>query len=453
MPKLLIISRSHNPLGGADRIVSDLCRELPSRGWHTVLGLTRGATFDDPDAYQQVHRDLPTVEIDGTLGMRSARLKSLHKVIEKTRPDVVLSMRVFDAYQVVAQRKAANLLKSPRLAVGVRAYESPYISDVQRCRANIDLCVTSGNLIADACRKIGGMASERVESIGGGVHPPKHGAMPRQTQALKGNAPIRLLYAGRLEQHQKRALDLIPFTQTLMNDGIDFQLDICGAGPEQERIASQLKPQIDSGKVKMHGWVDQADLFDRFYPNADCFVHFSAWEGVTISPREAMAHGVVAVISEFTGLHSERQFRHGINSLIFPVGQPEIAAKRVSELLSTSGLMRRLSESAMESQTGRYSYSGALDAWRDALDNCMSLPSVVGEFPNIPEHLNGRLSQSGVPTSVQLWLRGVLRIPVIHSTPGSEWPTASGLMSKIEQAEIEEFGRNFDAEKKLESTP
>ena len=443
MPRLLIISRSHNPLGGADRIIADLCRELPSRGWDTILGLTRGAKFDDPDAYRRVHRDLPTVDIDGTLGTRVARLQSLDSAIEKTSPDVVLSMRVFDAWDAVARRKTSRPTTAPRLAVGVRAFEAPYISDVRRFRANVDLCVTSGNLIAEACRSIAGIDEERVESIGGGVHPPKQAVQPRESRT-----PIRLLYAGRLEQHQKRALDLIPFVQSLVTAGILFRLDICGAGPEEEQIAAELKPLITSGCVAMHGWVSQADLYDRFYPAADCFVHLAAWEGITISPREAMAHGVVPVISEFTGLHAEGQFLDRINCLTFPVGRPDAAAQRVGELVSESKLLSRLSTAAMESQTGRYAFAGSIDAWRDALDKCLCMPPVVGSFPHVPERLDGRLSQWGVPNSLQLKVRQWLNKPVRHDSPGSEWPTASGLMTTDERQEIESFGNRFEVDQK-----
>jgi hypothetical protein len=199
----------------------------------------------------------------------------------------------------------------------------------------------------------------------------------------------------------------------------------------------------------MHGWVNQTDLCSRFYATADCFVHFAAWEGVTIAPREAMAHGVVPVISEFTGIYAERQFLNNVNSLMFPVGRPDLAAEQVLKLCSTAGLSRRLSTAAMQSQTGRYSYEGAMDAWRDALNQCLSLPPKAGRFPKIPERLNGRLTNWGVPSAVQLVVRNLLKKPVRHSEPGSEWPTASGLITTDEQQEIVVFANEFEAEQRL----
>ena len=429
--RLLIVSRCHTPHGGADRIIADLCRELPQRGWQVTLGLTRGNRFNQIEPYRAIHGDLPILEIDGRMGTRGA--------------DIVLSMRVFDAYEAVARLKAADINSAPRLAVGVRAFEAPYISDVRRCQANIDFCVTSGRLIAEACREIGGMPEERVESIGGGVHPPRSNAKPKSPAA-----PIRLLYAGRIERPQKRAEDIIPLVKWLDRNRVEFKLDICGDGPEEPALAVELQSFIERGSVQMHGWVNQDRLYSHFYPHADCFIHFAAWEGVTIAPREAMAHGVVPVISEFIGLHTERQFVNELNSLTFPVGSPEIAASQVRRLQETPQLLRRLSAAAIKSQTGRYSFEGALDAWCDALDRCLELPAKRGGFPRVPERLHGRLTRFGVPTPIQSCMRTIFKMPVSHQSPGSEWPTASGLASEAEIAEVAEFGYKREAQRKRE---
>jgi glycosyltransferase involved in cell wall biosynthesis len=440
LSRLLIVSRSHNPLGGADRIIADLCRELPARGWDTVLGLTRGARFDDPDAYRQVHQDLPTVEIDGTFGTRGCRLKALQSTIRRVAPDVVLSMRVFDTYEAVARLKTSGPAKAPRLMVGVRVFESPYIHDVRQWSRNIDFCVTSGQLVAAACRQLGQMESERVESIPGGVAGPMPPVEPRQTLN-----PVRLLYAGRLEQSQKRVLDLVEFVQELVKRNVTFELDVCGAGPEESQLRRSLAAEADKGIVLFHGWVSQQQLYERFYPRADCFVHFAAWEGVTISPREAMAHGVIPVISEFTGLRTEGQFIHEVNSLLFPVGCPQKAADCVARLVADRALSHRLSLSAMQSQTGRYSHEGALDAWRDALIRCRELPAKTGFIPTVPENLDGRLTRWGVPAQLQLTVRNLLGWPAVqHFEPGSEWPTSSGTLTAEMRDKIERFAAEFE---------
>jgi hypothetical protein len=177
----------------------------------------------------------------------------------------------------------------------------------------------------------------------------------------------------------------------------------------------------------MHGWLGREELYSRLYPQSDCFVHFAAWEGMTIAPREAMAHGAVPVISRFAGLETEGQFIEGRTALTFPVGDVAAAACCASRLVGEPGLLSALSRQAMQSQQGRYSFRGAIDAWSNALERCLELPCQQGPLPRIPERLGGRLTSLGVPAAWQARLREVLRRPVHHASPGSEWPTSSGL--------------------------
>ncbi len=441
MRRLLIISRSHNPLGGADRIIADLCRELPSHQWETILGLTKGARFDDPQGYLSVHQGLNAIEIDGTFGSREARLKSLIKCIRSVRPDIVLSMRVFDAYEAICQLKHRDLKTAPRLAVGVRALEPAYIYDVRLFRKNIDLCVTSGKLIAALCVTKGGLSEDRVESIGGGVAPPQKPVRPRQLAENNHTRPIRLLYAGRLEAPQKRALDLIPLIRQLLAEGLHFTLDICGAGPEEETLKKDL---ASLSQVTFHGWVDQHTLYEHFYPTADVFLHFAAWEGITISPREAMIHGCVPVISRFPGIQYEGHFINGVNCLQFAIGEISSACACIKKLACESGRLTELSANALASQTGRYTFTGAIEAWANALDHCLEKPKQFGDYPEIAEWISGRLSRLGVPARLQVWMRKLTRRPILHATPGSEWPTASGLMTVDASRHIMEEAQNLE---------
>lgn len=427
--RLLIISRCSNPHGGADRIIADLCRELPSRGWKVTLGLTKGAQHNVPDRYRDVYPDLPIVEIDGTLGTRESRLRSIKNTIDQHSPDVVLSMRVFDAYEAVANAKTQ---RDVRLVVGVRAFEDPYLSDVKRYRHLIDGCVTSGKLLAKACSAFSLMDPQRVVSIAGGIHPPDI-AVNRPSIAER---PICLLYAGRIAIEQKRCLDLPLLLKELKHRQILFELDVAGAGPDEQELRERLREFESDYPIRFHGWVDRETLYAEHYRTADLMIHFAAWEGVTIAPREAMAHGVVPVISRFDGLRAEGQFIDGMNSLTFPVGDVGAAASCVEKIVGNPDLFERLSQRASNSQTGTYSFEGSIGAWDQALRNSLRQPRCIGTVPKIPESLPGRLTNMGIPVNWQTRIRTWTGRPVVHHSPGSEWPTSSGLLSEDESRQI-----------------
>src|SRR5712691_7385622 len=116
MPKntVLICSPSYALRGGVESIINDLCRELPQHGWQTILALGRGNRFNDPTAYSSMYPDLPIIEVDGTAGTRLGRIKSLIEVFKNISPAVVLSARIFDAYEAVAVLKQGA--RAPRLA-------------------------------------------------------------------------------------------------------------------------------------------------------------------------------------------------------------------------------------------------------------------------------------------------------------------------------------------------
>ncbi|WP_182864985.1 glycosyltransferase family 4 protein [Rhodopirellula sp. JC639] len=430
--RLLIVSRCSNPHGGADRIIADLCRNLPHHGWEVTLGLTKGASFNDPEGYRSVYPDLPIVEIDGTLGTRSSRLTAIKKVIDEVRPDVVLSMRVFDAYEVVAKEKQNRGI---RLVVGVRAFEDDYLSDVKRYRDHIDGCVTSGKLVAEACCRFANLERQRVISIAGGVHAPEC-AVSRQP--IVGR-PVRLLYAGRIEKEQKRCQDLPLLLAELERRSIEFELDVAGTGPSESELRNQLSQFGDRHAIRFHGWVDRETLYRDQYRKADLFVHFAAWEGVTIAPREAMAHGCVPVISRFPGLVTEGQFVDETNCLTFPVGDPVAAAGCVERLVGEPELITRLSEQAKRSQSGCYSFDGSIVAWDAAFRSWLDAPMRSGVVPVINEKLPGRLTDLGVPASVQNTFRKWAGRPVRHRSPGSEWPTSSGLLTDDESRQIDQI--------------
>ncbi len=285
MKRLLICSPSHAIVGGVETIVNNLCRELPKHGWDAILALGKGSRFNDVGKYRAAYPDLPIAEIDGTKGTRQGRLEALAQLIEGVRPNVVLSARIFDAYEVVGELKKHK--PNLRLAVTIQAYEPHYLYNLRAYRESVDLCVTSGNLIRLAAIHWSNFPEDRVVSIPGGVSAPRVGIGPRYPRS-----PIRIGYVGRLDQEQKRILDAEPFLRELDRNGIDYALDVVGTGPYETELSHRLTGWVAQGRVKFHGWQSKDRLYSELFPKMDCIIHFAHTEGVTIAPREAMAHGV-----------------------------------------------------------------------------------------------------------------------------------------------------------------
>jgi glycosyltransferase involved in cell wall biosynthesis len=289
MNTVLICSPSNSLHGGVENIVKDLCNSLPSRGWEPTLALGKGSRFNDVEAYKKKYSDLPIIEVDGTRGTRVSRLKSLTDVIRRVQPQVVLSARIFDAYEAVSALKSHQ--KVPRLAVTIQAYEAPYFFDARLYRNNIDFCVTAGDLTRTVVTRWCGLPEERVASIPNGVNLPIVAAEPRRF-----SPPLRIGYVGRLDEEQKRISDLAPFLREVDGFAKEYTLDIIGTGPCESQLKQDLSMWVDRRQVRFHGWQNRDTLYNSFYPSLDCLIHFAHTEGVPLAPGEALMHGIVPVI-------------------------------------------------------------------------------------------------------------------------------------------------------------
>lgn len=434
MRRLLVLTPARSAVGGVEVMINGMARGLPGRGWEVMVGCCSAPRFDRIDEYRRWNPNLTLVEIDGAKGTRQARIESLVKTIKQVRPDVVLSARIYDAYE--AARRLKKRRYPFRFAITIQAFEPPYFFDARANRNVIDLCVTGGILARETVVEWSGLPAERVVDIPAGVLPPQKRPEPRTRRV-----PIRIAYLGRLIHTQKRIKDCLPFVTALDDLGVEYRFGLYGHGPEQAALSNALDPWVQSGKVFFEPWVTHDQIYDRVMPETDCVINFADFEGVPVAIREAMVHGAVPVMAAYEGCFSERIFTHGENALLFPVGDPRRAADLVRRLAREEGLLRRLSLAAMRSLTGKHLYEDTMDAWAQALTRCVSLPPKYGPFEGPPLLPDGRLARLGLPPWLAQRLRDLIGRRSVHLASGDEWPTNSHQTTAAAAQEIKEFAR------------
>ena len=182
-------------------------------------------------------------------------------------------------------------------------------------------------------------------------------------------------------------------------------------------------------------------------------MNFSPTEGVTIAPREALIHGVVCVLSRFPGLQLEGLFVHGHNALTFPTGDTKMAAQHLISLQREPGLLERLSTNALQAQKGKYTFQGAADAWADALNRCMAMPSKVDSNFRLKAEPAGRLEAWGLPGAIADRVRWWLGREAIPLDPGAEWPHGRVPVPLGEQGRLESWAAGLESQLKYQDTP
>ena len=105
---------------------------------------------------------------------------------------------------------------------------------------------------------------------------------------------IRILYSGRIEEHQKRISTLPILAKELNNRGVTFELRIVGDGPAMDSIKNQTRPLPN---VNLIGPVPPNEVHDHL-KWADLWVLPSRFEGQSVAMLEALAAGCLPIVTK-----------------------------------------------------------------------------------------------------------------------------------------------------------
>lgn len=186
----------------------------------------------------------------------------------------------------------------------------------------------------------------RLAVVPNGVPVPAPAGPERQARVRRSlglaDGEVAVLFAGRLEQ-RKDPLGAVSAVEAARADGAEVVLLIAGGGPlEREVFARQ------SAGVRPLG--HRSDLED-LYAASDLFLLPSHREGMSFALLEAMAHGLVPVVSDGPG-HAETVGDAGV---VFPVGDLRAMSDRLAGLAADPAARERLGGAARERVSAKLS--------------------------------------------------------------------------------------------------
>lgn len=123
------------------------------------------------------------------------------------------------------------------------------------------------------------------------------------------NGPIRILFTGGFGQ-RKGSLLIIESIKKLLEQGINFQLDIVGSIISDFALPTWFTNQP---QVKLHGYIPQNEL-KSYFKNADIYIFPSYSEGAAQSLKEAMTAGLPVISTKQSG----GPIIHGKNGWLIP---------------------------------------------------------------------------------------------------------------------------------------
>jgi len=178
---------------------------------------------------------------------------------------------------------------------------------------------------------------KRLITIPYGVHVPE--TIPERPP--DDNRPIRLVYAGRLIQYQKRILDIPKIMGLLKGKDVPFEFTIMGNGPHEKKLIDECRRTAGQNVVNFLGAVPY-DRVPEILSGKDLFILTSKFEGTPVSLLEAMAQGCVPVV---TDIHSgiPDLIKNNVNGYKVPVGDINTFAERIVTLKEDLNLRRQMS--------------------------------------------------------------------------------------------------------------
>lgn len=188
----------------------------------------------------------------------------------------------------------------------------------------------------------------------------------------KPEDPIRLLYAGRIVEEQKRVSELPKLAEELVKQGVNFHLRIVGDGKKKAELRNRIR-QLDEkvrSRISLENSFPPHEMSEN-YLSTDVCVLVSEYEGTSIFMLEGMAHGCVPVVTRVSG--TAAVIRPGENGFCEPVGDLSAQAAAIKRLDDDRELLKTMSAGAHDSAQA-YSFEKYIDWYQDLLPQVWQEP-------------------------------------------------------------------------------
>lgn len=192
---------------------------------------------------------------------------------------------------------------------------------------------------------------------------------------------LRLIWAGRMVEGQKRVSDLPAIAALLEDRGVPFTLSLYGDGPARASIERGVQGTAAESRVVFHGWRPPNEVAAAM-ARADLLLLPSNYEGMSVSVMEALSVGCGVVASRISGIEDVETNPLAARCLwVYDVGDVRSAADRVVTAAATPREVRR--ESAHELAVAEFSLDRCVGRYADLLRTLSprrERPSIWGDL-------------------------------------------------------------------------
>ena len=334
-------------LGGSTTFLCNLGGELIRRGISCYI-------FSDGSAHPLgkdfESRQIPVSVQDSRRAIFEDRLKSVLQQLRKYEPTAVVATLAPFAYETLRYVP----LGVTRVAM-VQSDDPLVYQTVEKYRDYIDIIV---GVSATIVRRLSKM--ERFEGVSKrylpyGVPIPSRGA-----ELARASDVLRILYLGRIINEQKRVYIFPQIASALEKAAISFSWTIAGDGPDLLSLKNNMKSLQLNSRVEFSGTLPYEEV-GRVLDSHDVLVLTSDYEGLPLSLLEAMAHGLVPVVTDLeSGI---REVVDDSNGILVKANDLKGYAKAIAHLSGHREELIAKSHAAQERVRTEFSVAAMTDRW------------------------------------------------------------------------------------------
>ncbi len=362
---VVILSTSMG-LGGADKQVANLARELVARGFDVeVIAL------------------VPLGEIGKRLGEGGVKVSSLdltkRRLGLRTVWELTLALRrrppglliTFMFHANVLGRLIALLAGIPRVVVSIRneRFGSKRREFLERIlQPFCDVIVANSRLAGEGLVKRRIVSRNRLRIIPNGIAidrcPVRASVMETRGSLGLGALPFVWVAVGRLHL-QKDYRTLIDAVANLGDIGIPYVVLIAG---QDAGLESALKERVQElGLMEKIQFLGPRKDVEKLLSIANAFVSSSAWEGLPNAVMEALASGVPVVATRVGGV--PELIEDGHSGFLVQAGDPVGLSKAMSRLMSLPAETRiTMGKSGRDHVLSNFGIQAVVDRWEELFE-------------------------------------------------------------------------------------
>lgn len=214
------------------------------------------------------------------------------------------------------------------------------------------------------------------------VHCIAYGApVPKQKAVWNGSSSLRIIYLGRLNNHQKRINDVTRAFCRATKEVPQTEAVIYGSGDALPEVLKIIASEKAEDKVKYGGVLGIGEIQEKLL-EGQVFVLLSEFEGIPVALMEAMGCGLVPVCSDIKSGITEL-ITDGENGFVVK-DRDQAFVEAIKRLATQPEIWNRCAAAARAIIEEQYSETACHDKWVDLLETLSRQNSFSGKL-SVPD--------------------------------------------------------------------